>query len=418
METTFCACGSVVEVGHEFCRVCGLSLGTTFEASSFEGDDEPTAVQPPEFARRAAREDARPRVAAPRPRVTRAPALAPVPAPAVGFRTGLLLGAGATGLVFGSIALVGIGYVVGTRNADRASLATIAEPALAARIAPAPAPAPLVEQRAALVAREVEPIAPAPIVAEPVAPAPVVAEPIVVAVAPREETRVVAKVEPKVEPRTEPKKVAVTKTEPKPVAKVEPKVVAKPEPKVIAKPEPKAVAKVEPKAAPAPVARPSRDELAALAATARQKAAPTVVAKPAPQPAAKPAPAYNWEENAAPAAAPAAAAWSFDDAPAAEPAAAPATSTPDPELEDILGAGPASAPAPAKVAARTPSARVIRARKGAVTIPLNANIALTRANGTPLVGKLVAVEGGFVDVKTSSAQLRIAEADVIEAATY
>jgi len=120
-----------------------------------------------------------------------------------------------------------------------------------------------------------------------------------------------------------------------------------------------------------------------------------------------------------------------DPAPAAvaandAPAASAADVTPDPELADLLDApttpvkvAPAApALAAKKASARNSSERVIHSRHGDKPVTLNANIALTRADGKTLVGKLLGVDGGFVNVKTADAQMKISESDVLDAATY
>jgi hypothetical protein len=80
-----------------------------------------------------------------------------------------------------------------------------------------------------------------------------------------------------------------------------------------------------------------------------------------------------------------------------------------------------SRPSPSFSSSRSasdPFGRVIHSRGGDRPVKLNQGIALTRSNGPAVLGKLIAVDKGFVDVKTSSSRLRIAERDVLDAASY
>lgn len=65
-----------------------------------------------------------------------------------------------------------------------------------------------------------------------------------------------------------------------------------------------------------------------------------------------------------------------------------------------------------------PNARVIHSQNGEKPVELNKNIALTGSDGKTVVGVLVQVKDGFVDVRVSGQLLRIAERDVLDAAAY
>lgn len=75
-------------------------------------------------------------------------------------------------------------------------------------------------------------------------------------------------------------------------------------------------------------------------------------------------------------------------------------------------------PKPAPTPAPDPNARVIHTRNGAKDVAVNKNIAITGSDGKTVVGVLVQVKGGFVDVRANGQLLRIAEGDVLDAATY
>jgi hypothetical protein len=114
-----------------------------------------------------------------------------------------------------------------------------------------------------------------------------------------------------------------------------------------------------------------------------------------------------------------------ESAPATDPAPATAQVT---EVAPVTDAAPVTVaePAPVKVSAPrrravavvNPRTRVIHSRGGDKPVDVDKNIAITSADGHTVVGTLVAVENGYVDVKTSAAQVRIAEKDVLDAATY
>lgn len=72
----------------------------------------------------------------------------------------------------------------------------------------------------------------------------------------------------------------------------------------------------------------------------------------------------------------------------------------------------------AAIAKASSNTRVIHSRGGDKSVELRRNIAITGRNGRTVVGTLLDVKAGFVDVKTSSAKVRMAESDVVDAATY
>lgn len=115
-------------------------------------------------------------------------------------------------------------------------------------------------------------------------------------------------------------------------------------------------------------------------------------------------------------------------APVATPEAVPAKSAPA-KISKKKSATPAkqkvtkvAVRSPAKKSAATAKAssntRVIHSRGGDKSVELRQNIAITGRNGRTVVGTLLDVKAGFVDVKTSSAKIRMAESDVVDAATY
>ena len=112
----------------------------------------------------------------------------------------------------------------------------------------------------------------------------------------------------------------------------------------------------------------------------------------------------------------------WDDAPASAPshstktAAASSGGSGLPWEDSSPAVDPLADPAPAPKAAG--AGRVIHSRGGDKPVDLNKNIALTGADGHTVVGKLISVQDGFVDVKTTDSSVRIAEKDVVDAATY
>ena len=386
-ELSFCHCGSSIPHNFTFCPRCGATAGTPMDAG-FEGDDSPTRVSEPDFIAEQRIKTAKPAIArpmppwvpmnnrapAPRPIVTRsAPEIeAPLPRE-TGFRSGLYLGLGIAGFAFGVLAL-------GTAGAGLLAI-HYWQPASSVAI-PVAAIA------------EAKPV----VIAKATPRAVVVEQPKEVAVVPEATPAIVAKVEatPAPTPVAVAKVVATATPAPrvKTVAAATPRPT--PAPRVVAVARPAATPRMA-VATPTPAPRPSHDELLALATSARAKVAPPVAAA-TPVPFAEPGPDLASELVASAAAAPA---------------------KPDAELDDLLGSPSTPAPAPKKSASsRDSGERVIHARKGDKPVTVNANIAITRADGKTLVGKLVNVNGGFVDVKTSDSQLRIAESDVVDAATY
>lgn len=406
MKNELCICGSGIPAGDIFCRVCGTFVAKAPGAATkmdagFEGDDAPTRVTDPEFIReRVAADRARVELAA-TPRVAARntkpiPPWVPMPKPAPvresGFRNGLFLGIGVAGFAFGLLTVGAVGIALAATTLWKPSSTAIPASIAVREAAPAPIERIAPIERVAPVAAPVVVKAPVAVAGVEATPAPVVVEKAAPVVA-----KVVAPIAPVVvavaTPVPEKPKPVVEKAKAVVVAKV---AAPKPAPRVVA------AAPSRPLATPAPMARPSHDELLALATSARRVATPT----PAPVVvAAAPAPAAPFNPG--------------DDV-VAEPSAAAAAAN-DAELDNLLSTTPATPVAVAKKApapARDSAERVIHSRKGDKPVRVNANIALTRADGKTLVGKLVGVDGGFVDVKTGDAQLRIAETDVVDAATY
>lgn len=414
MKNEHCICGSGIPAGDIFCRVCGTFVAKAPGAATkmdagFEGDDAPTRVTDPEFIReRVAADRARVELASPSrvparntkpippwvPMPKPAPVAAPVefeaPRRESGFRNGLFLGIGIAGFAFGLLTVAAVGIAFAASALRTPSSTTIPASIAVREVAPAP-----IERIAPI--ENIAPIATPVVVKAPVAlavleatPVPVVAKIVATVATPAPVAKIVAAV---ATPVPEKPKPVVEKAKAIVVAKV---VAPKPAPRVVA------AAPSRPLATPAPMARPSHDELLALATSARRAATPT----PAPVVvAAAPAPAAPFNPG--------------DDV-VAEPSAV-AAAVNDAELDNLLSTTPAAPVAVAKKApapARDSAERVIHSRKGDKPVRVNANIALTRADGKTLVGKLVGVDGGFVDVKTGDAQLRIAETDVVDAATY
>lgn len=224
-----------------------VDVATNLESADWEGDDAPTNVALPAFAKATS-----------------------------GFWKGVVVGVGASALLAGVTSVGGAVIVVAVYGL------------------------PLPAGSEAAVARTVEPeveavreFVEAPVVAEPVvAVKPVAAAvPVVVNVEPP----VVAKLEPRPAPaKVEPPVVAKVESRPAPAKVVE---RAKPESTpapVVSAPVVKAIATPAPIALPAPEPlRPNRDELLQLALAAKQTRPAAPVATPAPKPAV---PAPKWEE--------------------------------------------------------------------------------------------------------------------------
>lgn len=102
-------------------------------------------------------------------------------------------------------------------------------------------------------------------------------------------------------------------------------------------------------------------------------------------------------------------------------AAATATPLPWEEGGDTRAAAVAPTPIPKPTAPPAPvdaNARVIHAIRGERTVSVNKNIAITGSDGKTVVGILVNVSGGFVDIRVNGQLLRISEHDVTDAASY
>ena len=445
-----CVCGFPIPSGHQFCSRCGLSAASTDVGTvldeAFGGEDVPTRVADPDTLSREALRDgesesdsrvarvrvervkgARPPLRTPRPIPPWVPMAQRDDIPAIdaptfddlpvqrgasatgsGFGKGLVIGFGIAGFLFGVFAVGVAGVVVYTHGlAPSAVPAPVTVAASAPSRAVVPAATPLVEK-------------PAPTVA----PAPVAqATPVIVAKAAPVTT-------PLIVPKAVPVATPVVVAKAAPVAT--PVIVAKARPAstpvfaapVVAAPKPRSVAAAPVRSAPVPTvapapAKPSHDELLSLATSARRTATPAAPAATV----AVAAPTNAPDPFAAPTATPA------PFMPVDEPAVAAAnagSAANDAELADLLGAPapaaaiatPTPAPKPKKVSSKDTGERVIHSRNGDKPVFLNANIALTRADGKTLVGKLLGVVDGFVDVKTSDSHVRIAENDVVDAATY
>ena len=65
-----------------------------------------------------------------------------------------------------------------------------------------------------------------------------------------------------------------------------------------------------------------------------------------------------------------------------------------------------------------PSARVIHTKRGNRTVRVNQKVALSRTQGPTVVGKLVGVNDGIVELKTRRTRVWIAEREVKDAANY
>ncbi len=65
-----------------------------------------------------------------------------------------------------------------------------------------------------------------------------------------------------------------------------------------------------------------------------------------------------------------------------------------------------------------PSARVIHAQRGNRTVRVNRNVVLSRTQGPTVVGKLVGVNDGIVELKTRRTRVWIAEREVKDVANY
>jgi hypothetical protein len=86
-------------------------------------------------------------------------------------------------------------------------------------------------------------------------------------------------------------------------------------------------------------------------------------------------------------------------------------------LAFVLGASCAPPP-PAKAVHLSKNQRVIHSHAGDKTVRLNRSIAISRADGMTIVGKLLSVDQGVVAIKTSKEKLFIAESEVLDAASY
>lgn len=88
------------------------------------------------------------------------------------------------------------------------------------------------------------------------------------------------------------------------------------------------------------------------------------------------------------------------------------------------GCAHVSSPPPAANAPRArltwpdPSARVIHAQRGNRTIRVNRKVVLSRTQGPTVVGKLVGVNDGIVELKTGRTRVWIAEREVKDIANY
>jgi len=175
-----------------------------------------------------------------------------------------------------------------------------------------------------------------------------------------------------------------------------------------------ALASTAPASTSAPAATPASTPAAIAAAPATTPAAaPTVapVATPAPKPA--PAPAKKAATMAK----------SAKSKPAASASAARSSKT---SPVAARAAGKASRPSSREDALpweeadphTGPNSRVIHTLSGNKSVLVNKNVAVTRQNGKTVIGKLVEVKSGTVDVLAKGKHVRIAEGDVKDASNY
>ncbi|HVO31195.1 MAG TPA: hypothetical protein VMV18_10675 [bacterium] len=95
----------------------------------------------------------------------------------------------------------------------------------------------------------------------------------------------------------------------------------------------------------------------------------------------------------------------------------PLYGTPVPANEPPLFASPSNS-APSKSAPSNAARRTIHTQSGSKPVDLHGNVALTTADGRNILGTLVSVEGGFVEVDAGGKRVRVAERDVFDVATW
>lgn len=62
--------------------------------------------------------------------------------------------------------------------------------------------------------------------------------------------------------------------------------------------------------------------------------------------------------------------------------------------------------------------RVIRTQSGDKPVAIGEQVALTRMDGSSVVGTLLRVEGGVVEMKGDSGRARVPEKDIFDAAAF